>query len=253
MDYTIDKANSSEIQDMQVEDRIARYLRGEMNAEEVVSFERELETNRELRSKAIAMARLIKSMKEVGLQQDQTVIDAFASADEESVKMAAKKATQENNKKTKAKSLSFYIRSFSAAASVVLLIGIGMYYYDYHKTVSLGEQYAMAFADEQMSFRGAASPEVEKELSELFENVQKGENLDATTHRLSVLWELSTMDIYNDYTDYAPYIGWNLAIGHLKNNDKKNALDILTQMNSLNSTEETIVRDKVLILLKELR
>ena len=98
MDYTIDKANSSEIQDMQGEDRIARYLRGEMNAEEVVSFKRELESNRELRSKAIAMARLIKSMKEVGLQQDQTVIDAFASADEESVKIAAKKATQEVGK-----------------------------------------------------------------------------------------------------------------------------------------------------------
>lgn len=251
MDYTIDKANSSEIQDMQVEDRIARYLRGGMNAEEVVSFERELELNRELRSKAIAMARLIKSMKEVGQQQDQAIIDAFASADEESVKMAANKATQEN-KKTKAKSLSFYIRSFSAAASVVLLIGIGMYFYDYHKTVSLGEQYVMAFADEQMSFRGAASPEVEKELSLLFENVQKGEDLDATTHRLSVLWELSTMDIYNDYTDYAPYIGWNLAIGYLYNNDKNNAKIILTQMNS-SIPKETIIGNKVLELLKELQ
>lgn len=251
MDYTIDKVNSSELQDMQVEDRIARYLRGEMNAEEVVSFERELESSIELRSKAIAMARLIKSMKEVGLQQDQAVIDAFASADEETVKMAAKKATQEI-KKTKAKSLSFYIRSFSAAASVVLLIGIGMYYYDYHKTVSLGEQYAMVFADEQMSFRGAASPEVEKELSLLFENVQKGEDLDATTHRLSVLWELSTMDIYNDYTDYAPYIGWNLAIGYLYNNDKNNAKIILTQMNS-SIPKETIIGNKVLELLKELR
>lgn len=230
MDYTIAKANSSEIQDMQVEDRIARYLRGEMNAEEVVSFERELETNRELRSKAIAMARLIKSMKEVGQQQDQAVIDAFASADEESVKMAAKKATRDT-KKEKAKSLSFYLRSFSAAASVALLIGIGMYYYDYHKTVSLGEQYALAFADEQMSFRGSVSPEVEKELSELFESVQKGKNLDETTHRLSVLWELSTMDIYNDYTDYAPYIGWNLICSYLSNNDKRSACMLLIQYN----------------------
>lgn len=231
MEYTIDKANPSELQDMQVEDRIARYLRGEMNAEEVVPFEQELESNIELRSKAIAMARLIKSMKEVGQQKDQAVIDAFASADEESVRMAAKKATQENNKKTKAKSLSFYIRSFSAAASVVLLIGIGMYYYDYHKTVSLGEQYAMAFADEQMSFRGSASPEIEKELSELFESVQKGKNLDETTHRLSVLWELSTMDIYNDYTDYAPYIGWNLICSYLSNNDKRSACMLLIQYN----------------------
>lgn len=230
MDYTIDKANPSELQDMQVEDRIARYLRGEMTAEEIVSFERELESNIELRSKAIAMARLVKSMKEVGQQQDQAVIDAFASADEDSVKMAAKKATEEI-KKTKAKSLSFYIRSFSAAASVVLLIGIGMYYYDYHKTVSLGEQYAMAFVDEQMSFRGSASPEVEKELSELFENVQKGENLDATIHRLSVLWELSTMDVYNDYTDYAPYIGWNLICSYLSNNDKRSTCMLLIQYN----------------------
>lgn len=250
MDYTIDKANSSEIQDMQVEDRIARYLRGEMNAEEVVSFEQELESNIELRSKAIAMARLIKSMKEVGLQQDHAVIDTFASVDEESVKMAAKKAMQEN-KKTKAKPLSFYIRSFSAAASVVLLIGIGMYYYDYHKTVSLGEQYAMAFADEQMSFRGSVSPEVEKELSELFENVQKGENLDATTHRLSVLWELSTMDIYNDYTDYAPYIGWNLAIGYLCKNDKVKAKYVLSEMNAA-YFQETPIRIKIYEIINKL-
>lgn len=250
MDYTIDKTNPSELQDMQVEDRIARYLRGEMNAEEVVSFERELESNNELRSKALVMARLIKSMKEVGQQQDHAVIDAFASADEESVKMVAKKATQKNDK---TKSLSFYIRSFSAAASVVLLIGIGMYYFDYNKTVSLGEQYAMAFADEQMSFRGSVSSDVEKELSELFANVQKGENLDATTHRLSVLWELSTMDIYNDYTDYAPYIGWNLAIGYLCNNDKNNAIDILTQMNSLYTNKETMIVNRIINLLKELQ
>ena len=58
-------------------------------------------------------------------------------------------------------------------------------------------------------------------------------NLDGAIHELSLCWELSTMETYNDYTDYSAEIGWNLAIAYLKDNNKKDALAVLEKMATL--------------------
>ena len=41
------------------------------------------------------------------------------------------------------------------------------------------------------------------------------------------------METYNDYTDYAPQIGWNLAIAYLKDNDKAKAITVLNKLESI--------------------
>ena len=75
--------------------------------------------------------------------------------------------------------------------------------------------------------------------------------MDNTTSRLAALWKLSKQDTYNDYTDYAPYIGWNLAIGYLRNYEKTKAQNILAEMELLYDGE-TIIAKKVRELKREL-
>lgn len=53
------------------DDRIVAYLKGKMSEEEVQNFMKELEENPELKEKAIAVARLVKGLKEVGTEQDK--------------------------------------------------------------------------------------------------------------------------------------------------------------------------------------
>ena len=72
----------------------------------------------------------------------------------------------------------------------------------------------------------------------------EGKDLDDTTSRLKTLWEIAKQDAYNDYTDYAPYIGWNLAIGYLQDYEKKKAKEILLEMSQMYS-EETAIGQKV--------
>ena len=67
----------------------------------------------------------------------------------------------------------------------------------------------------------------------LFENIIDNKNLDQAITRLSTLWQTAKQDIYNDYTDYTPYIGWYLAIAYLEDYDKDKARDVLKEMEEI--------------------
>lgn len=205
--------------DLLNDDRISRYMRGMMEPEEEMSFIEELKNNEELRDQAIAQARLVKGMKQV----DEELKDAFRQADEQTIKRIAKEASESSvNKKSSARWLAI-------AASVVFIVFVGFKSYDYYDTISLGKKYANTFPVSSI-IRGEANTDVETELSTLFNNIAEGNDLEYTTSRLATLWELSKQDTYNDYTDYAPYIGWNLAIGYLENYEKARAKEVLMEM-----------------------
>ena len=55
----------------------------------------------------------------------------------------------------------------------------------------------------------------------------------------------------NDYTDYAPEIGWNLAIGYLKDNKRKEAKVTLEKLIEV-APEGTAIGDKVKELTNEI-
>jgi predicted Zn-dependent protease len=100
----------------------------------------------------------------------------------------------------------------------------------YRRTTSLGEQYGNQF-ESSMIVRGAeGQSEAAKKLENLFADVKKNENIDDAIHELSLYWELSQMETYNDYTDYSSEIGWNLAIAYLKDNNKKEAKKVLEKL-----------------------
>ena len=221
--------------DLLNDERISRYMQGKMNADEESSFMEELKNNEDLRNQAIAQARLVKGMKQV----DEELKDAFREADEQTIRRIANKAV--GNKKHSARWLAI-------AASIVFIVFVGFKSYDYYDTTSLGREYANTFPTSTI-IRGEANAGVDTELTTLFNNVAEGKNLENTTSRLKTLWDLAKQDTYNDYTDYAPYIGWNLAVGYLRNYEKAMARNVLSEMETIYDNE-TIIGIKVRELIK---
>ena len=232
------------------DERIANYLKGKMTADEEQAFMRELETNAELKEKAIVMARLAKAMKEVGAANDEELVGEFLAADSDEIKTVAKDASSAH-KKGKVFSWRRAATWLSAAASVALLIWAGIGYYNYRTTTGLGNEYATVFTGSQLTRGGETPTEVETKLTTLFGNVVDGRDLKSTIHDLTLYWELSTLETYNDYTDFAPEIGWNLAIGHLKNNDRKQAKAVLEKLTDV-APAGTAIGDKAKELLKRI-
>lgn len=206
------------------EERIDRYLHGEMTREEELLFEEDLSKDDNLRQQAETIARMAKSMKVVGSDQDRTFIEQMK--DSAGTKLAP-------------------VWWLSIAASILIIFTIGYHFYDRYQTVSLGRQYAYVFSTETESLiRGEENEDVANQLTVLFDNAANGKDLKNTISQLEELWALVQSDTYNGYTTYEPYIGWNLAIAYLRNYDKKEAGVVLKQM-QLHYPEGTDMRDRI--------
>lgn len=222
---------------LEEDDRIVAFLKGQMSAEEEKKFLKELEYNQELKEKAIITARLVKGMKDVGTEQDSDIQRAILASSRQDLESVTKKAVQ---KKARVLSFSKTAKWLSIAASVICIVWFGFTYNSYRTTTALGNEYDDVFTS-SMIVRGQESQtEAEKKLLELFSNVKENENIDKSIQELSLYWELSSMETYNDYTDYASEIGWNLAIAYLKNNDRKGAKIILGELMSTLDDESAI-------------
>ena len=225
-----EKENIIRDTDLVNDERISRFMQGLMEADEEDAFQIELKNNEELRNQAIAQARLVKGMKQV----DEELKEMFQRTDEQTIRNIANRVTARKNRST---------RWLAIAASVVFIVFVGFKSYDYYDTTNLGKEYANAFPTSSI-VRGELNTDVESELKALFDNVAQNRDLDNTTSRLKTLWELSKQESYNDYTDYSPYIGWNLAIGYLENYEKAKAKEILKEMKQV-YPEGTALGDKI--------
>ena len=225
-----EKENIIQDKDLVNDERISRFMQGLMEADEEDAFQIELKNNEELRNQAIAQARLVKGMKQV----DEELKEMFQRTDEQTIRNIANRVTARKNRST---------RWLAIAASVVFIVFVGFKSYDYYDTTNLGKEYANAFPTSSI-VRGELNTDVESELKALFDNVAQNRDLDNTTSRLKTLWELSKQESYNDYTDYSPYIGWNLAIGYLENYEKAKAKEILKEMKQV-YPEGTALGDKI--------
>ena len=218
--------------DIGQEERIECFLRGAMTSEEERRFLEELDKNSELRENALVRARLIKGMKQV----DADVVQAFRNVDIKDVETIVKRSSRKKSS----------IHWYAIAASFVAVLFVGYQSYDYYKITSLGKEYAMEFPINSI-VRGTSDSNVEQELAMLFEDIIDADNLDNTTTRLAYLWEMANQDTYNEYTDYAPYIGWYLAVGYLKDYEKEKAKDILEDVFALYS--DMSIKENILKLL----
>ena len=249
------------------DERISHFLQGLMNASEEAAFLEELKSNKELRQRASAQARLIKGLKQV----DEELVNIFKRINRSDIEQMKKEIenrnqgksvaiaevsmnilNEDNDESTETVNISSTssIRKFIAAASIILIFFVGYKSYDYYDTTSLGKEYANTFPITTI-VRGEANESVINELVTLFENIIDNKNLDQAITHLSTLWQTAKQDTYNDYTDYAPYIGWYLAIAYLEDYDKDKAKDVLKDMEEMYPVG-TAIGDKVRNLLKEI-
>ena len=237
--------------DLQQEERIMSFLQGKMTPEEESTYKEELLNNPAFKEKAISMARLAKGLSQVGNENDKVLKEAMLSSDEEAIKSIAKQATSGLKPESKSKMVPQkrkYITILSVAASLLFIIYFGFLYNDYSKTITLGDQYAMIY--ESSTVRGDVNLEVEKEIETLVNNVYDKKDLSKTLKRLAVLWEVSTQETFNDYTNFSADIGWALATGYLKDDNKEEAVAVLEKMAKIYDAE-TIIGKKVRELLKK--
>lgn len=202
--------------DIDRDERITQYLKGQMNPQEEIEFLADIESNEQLKQDAIAQAMLVKGM----VQVDSEFIRELKKAPKTQI-ISSLHPPRIIFKKS--------IKWLSMAASVAVLLFAGYKGYDYYDTTRLGMKYATTFPME-IIIRGDTDSTVDTELQTLFENVVERKDLSSTTKRLSELWEISNQETYNDYTDYAPYIGWYLAIGYLEGYEKEKAKSVLHTM-----------------------
>lgn len=198
------------------DERVSQYLKGLMSIQEETRFLAEMESDERLRQDAIAQARLIKGMAQVDCELIQEL-------------KLTSKAKIASSLLPPRIIFSKSITWLSAAASVAVLLFAGYMGYDYYDTTRLGMKYATAFPMETI-VRGDIDSTIDTELQTLFENVVNRTDLPPTIKRLSELWEISNQETYNDYTDYAPYIGWHLAIGYLEDYKKEQAKQLFQTM-----------------------
>ncbi len=200
------------------DERISRYLKGLMSIQEETKFLADMESNEQLKQDAIAQARLVKGMAQV----DYELIQELKNTPKAKLTSSLRPPRIIFRKP---------VTWLSVAASVLVLLFAGYKGYDYYDTTRLGMKYATSFPMETL-VRGDTDSNVDKELQTLFENVVERKDLSTTTKRLSELWEISNQETYNDYTDYAAYIGWYLAIGYLEDYEKDKAKSILRLLSS---------------------
>ena len=278
-----------EDKNISIDDRIARYLRGEMPQDEANEFLHDLKNREDMKDvleQALATAYLAKAVKEVGEQQDAGIIAALKSIDTEAATEVANNASEKRKHRVDrfAACLSFgteaatvacpsidteaatevankasekrkhriikFAYALAAAASIAIIATVGYNQYERHQVIALGKEYALTLSPFAEEYHRGDTFTAGEEINALTANVRNQENLEQTIDRLSRLWALSKSDTYNDYTDFAPEIGWTLAIAHLENNDKNAAISVLTQITAL--YPETAICHKANELLKKL-
>lgn len=236
--------------EIQQEERIMSFLRGKMSEAEEAEFMNDLKRDVELKARAISIARLAKGISQVGSENDKVLKEALMSCDESAIRNIAehvivleqhRESAAIQTPKEKNRAMKFkrkYVTILSMAASILLIIYLGFTYYSYNKTTSLGDQFAMMH--ETSIARGGENAKAETEISNLINNIYNNKDLKKSLKRLAVLWEVSTMETYNDYTELAPEIGWALATGYLKDNNKDDAKEVLDKMSKLYEEDEAM-------------
>ena len=278
-----------EDKNISIDDRIARYLRGEIPQDEANEFLHDLKNREDMKDvleQALATAYLAKAVKEVGEQQDAGIIAALKGIDTEAATEVANNASEKRKHRvdrfaaclsfgTEAATVAYpsidteaatevannasekrkhrivkFAYALAAAASIAIIATVGYNQYARHQVIALRNEYALTLSPFAEEYHRGDTSTAGEEINALTANVRNQENLKQTIDRLSRLWALSKSDTYNDYTDFAPEIGWTLAIAHLENNDKNAAISVLTQITAL--YPETAICHKANELLKKL-
>ena len=202
------------------DDLTNRFLKKQLTSEEEAQYLNKLKEIPALRKRAQVIALAVEQMGEVSKEASRDLIGRIGKQSEAAFRRVAQ---------LPAKQVRLWPRvaRYAAAASVIFFVGFGGYkYYQYDQTISLGAEY---YQPMDAIYRSPEDNTI-KELAKVFKNVETGDNLTETITQLTKFYSLAKSDEYSDYSLYTVDIAWNLAIAHLKDNDRKAAIKILEEI-----------------------
>ena len=222
------------------DDLTNRFLKKQLTPEEEAQYLNKLKEIPALRKRAQVIALAVEQMGEVSKEASRDLIGRIGKQSEAAFRRVAQ---------LPAKQVRLWPRvaRYAAAASVIFFVGFGGYkYYQYDQTISLGAEY---YQPMDAIYRSPEDNTI-KELAKVFKNVETGDNLTETITQLTKFYSLARSDEYSDYSLYTVDIAWNLAIAHLKDNDRKAAIKILEEI--IQDNQGKAIADKAAELIKKI-
>lgn len=224
-------SNTEEIKFNEMDERIERFLRGEMSAEEEVRFREELKSDSELRDHARAVTALLKGLQEKGKQHDQEIINEVTV------------------QKPRNNIRRLVMWTLSAAAVVALYFG---YSYRaeslrYERVNEMLTPYYVHYDIDELS-RGDTDSVTVAHLYTLFNRISDEKDMTDIITELEPIY--ASLDEDYTYYPYANDIAWNLALAYVKAKETDKAKNLLHKL--IASNKGSSIEQKALKLLDEL-
>ena len=242
------KSLFKELQNEDDDRLIDSYLVGNLSEEEMKSFEKRLNSDKDFRERVSAVTFLSKGIKERQERDAKAIEDAKKISREDVISTI--KEIEKREQRPAAASIPaatsteipaaastgwiipLWVRRVAAAAAVILIVvGIG---FDYHNSVVLRDnaEQGVLFAESNMpgdNFRGDGE-DVAKDLRALFENVRKKENLSSTIVRLEDYYNHAIDDDANIEDEYVDQISFALASAYIYDGQQSKAKEVLNHI-----------------------
>ncbi len=204
-----------------IDEHIEAFLRGAMSKEEELAFKQEIRQNPELRNRALAMASLIKGLKDNNAMREETII-------------------KENTAKSRVRPILWW--ACSIAAVFAIFFGIKAFLQeDVVTSTPTGHQYAQLeeivspyykLYDMTNISRGDVDSATVAHLYTLFSQIQESRNMSGIIKELEPIY----YSLDNDFTyyAYANDIAWNLALAYIKDDQIDKTIPILQKIQTDN-------------------
>lgn len=220
---------------METEERIERFLRNQMTAEEEKDFREELKTNKELRDDATMIALLIKGTLDRGKEDDASLIRAARETAKDEMQ------TITGRKPDKWKRLRIWMPTFlSAAAMFIAVFAINRVHTENIATTISEQSMAMYAQDITVDYaplKGGVNSIAEEQLAKIIENVERNVFLTSSIVLLEDYYQMATGNIActdegtRDYLEGNKYIiGMTLIKACLLTGNKEEATYVLDDM-----------------------
>lgn len=216
------------------DEEVVRFLRGVMSEKEKNDFLAQLQSSKELQNRARTIALTVQQMKGSYKKSDMEIVGIIKNTSSDSFKKIIG---------VKPKRVKLVYKVVSIAASVLVVLGIGLHQYDIAKVKQLGNANYIVF-DSDLTSRSSTDSNTTTILIHLFGLVERGDSLDYVVQHLETLISVKTG---SEYEDYKNMIQWNQAIAYLKLGNKTKAVPLLKQIIKDNQGDPISEKAKVLL------
>lgn len=234
------KSLFKELQDEDDDRLIDSNLVGCLSEDEMKSFEERLKSDKDFRDRVSAVTFLSKGIKERQERDAKAIEDAKKISKEDVIttikeieNREQRPAAASTEQPAPASIIPLWVkRVVSAAAIVLIVVGIGL---DYHNSYVM-KNYAgqcITMAESDMSgeiFMKGDGDEVINDLRELFKNVEKNENLASTISKLENYYNNVTDEYAHEEDAFVDQISLALASAYIYDGQNSKAKEVLNHI-----------------------